>query len=568
MNPAALFAFNFLLNALWQIPLVFGAAWLAARLARHNGPQWEHRIWVAALFFELILPFGQLHLKPIAAWLLALVTPAAPSAANGSVRILTGATTVAAPTWNLPSLVILLVLIAWAATILYFTTRLLWKLHKTSTLRRHTHAIEPQEYPALQSVLNTHPTPLELLVSQSVTGPAIIGFLRPALLLPPHFLDRTEASDVEAALAHELTHLRRRDYAKNLLYEFLTLPIAWHPVAWLTRSRIAESREILCDHLAARITLGPHSYARALLRLASQQSTRTPQPIHAIGIFDSQSLERRVMKLTQSQIRSTLTRRLLTFAACAALAVTTGASALALHVSASPNSAHSKAASSKPVHVPARVIAGNRISGEFPKYPPEAKKNHIQGTVVVKAMISKEGKIESAHAISGPKLLREPSVKAIRTWRYRPYLHNGKPVAVETTINVIFSLDNHKPTHTTAILQLPDLRQQMEMAQQAAQQAARLQSLNSAKMQKQLAQAQKQLSEAMAKLNSQKFKEQMAQAQRQAMEAQRKAMEAERKLESGQIQQQLQKAQKSLQKQLEKLKKLQPSGAPTTPNQP
>jgi TonB family protein len=433
-----LFAFNFLLNALWQIPLVFCAAWLAARLACRNGPQWEHRIWITALLLALLLPCGQLNLKPIAAWFLALFAPATPTTANASVIVSTGSATAIAPTWNLPPLLITLALAAWAAATLFFTARLFWRLHKTATLRRHAYIISAQEYPVLHNFLVTIPFPPQILVSQAVSGPAIIGILRPALLLPPSFLDRTEPGDLEAALAHEAAHLRRRDYAKNLFYEILTLPIAWHPLAWLTRTRIAESREILCDHLAARVTQGPQAYARALLRLASQQSTRAPQPIHAIGIFDTQSLERRIMQLTQIQIRSTLTRRLLTIAACAALAVTAGAFALGLHVDAS--TANSKHASSKPVHLAAGIMAGNRIGGENPKYPAEAKKKHIQGTVVVKATISKDGNIESARVISGPKLLREPSLKAIHTWRYKPYLKNGEPVAVETTINIVFSL--------------------------------------------------------------------------------------------------------------------------------
>lgn len=432
-----LFAFNFLLNALWQVPLVFCAAWLAARLARPNGPQWEHRVWVTALLCELLLPLIQLRLQPVTAWLFALFTPSAP-AANASVRTFTGPITALAPTWNLPPLLITIALAAWAATTLYFATRLAWRLHKTATLRRHAHIIAADEYPVLHNFLNNHAAALELLVSTSVSGPAIIGILHPALLLPPSFLDNTQAADIEAALAHEAAHLRRRDCAKNLFYEVLTLPIAWHPVAWLTRTRIAESREILCDHLAAEFTQGPQAYARALLRLASQQSVRSSQPIHAIGIFDTQSLERRIMQLTQVQIRTSLARRITTLAACAMLALATGASALALHASAATG--HNEKASPKTAYVSAGAMAGNRISGENPKYPAEAKKKHIQGTVVLAAIISKQGRIQSLHVIQGPNLLRNSSLTAVRTWRYKPYLLNGKPVAVKTQINIVYSL--------------------------------------------------------------------------------------------------------------------------------
>ena len=504
-------AFNFLLNALWQIPLVFCAAWLAARLARRNGPQWEHRIWITALLLELLLPFGQLNFKPIAAWFLALFTPTTPTTANASVVVSTGSATAIAPTWNLPPLLITLALAAWAAATLFFTARLLWRLHKTATLRRHAHIISAQEYPVLHNFLATIPFPPQILVSQAVSGPAIIGILRPALLLPPNFLDHTHADDIEAALAHELAHLRRHDYAKNLFYEVLTLPIAWHPFAWFTRARISESREILCDHLAAHITHGPQAYARALLRLASQQSTRAPQPIQAIGIFHTQSLERRIMQLTQSQIRITVTRRLLTVAACAALAVTTGASAVALHVDAAstpgsqPKQIKSDNTAGNSASVPAGVMAANRISGENPKYPAMAKKAKIQGEVVLHAVISKQGNIESLHVVSGPAMLRNSALDAVRTWRYKPYIQNGHPVAVDTIINVLYSLGGgplSKSVNTAAI--------QQQLAEAQAQLAAARANLNNKKLdrgqiQKQMAEAQQQLQKAQEALKEQEI---------------------------------------------------------------
>ena len=80
-----------------------------------------------------------------------------------------------------------------------------------------------------------------------------------------------------------------------------------------------------------------------------------------------------------------------------------------------------------------------RISGDNPTYPPEARKKKIQGTVVLDTTISKEGAIEDLHLVKTPDpSLAESAMKAVRTWRYRPYLLNGEPVAVKTTVNVTF----------------------------------------------------------------------------------------------------------------------------------
>jgi protein TonB len=60
--------------------------------------------------------------------------------------------------------------------------------------------------------------------------------------------------------------------------------------------------------------------------------------------------------------------------------------------------------------------------------------------VILQAMISKAGTIEGLKVVSGPAMLQQAALDAVKTWRYRPYLLNNEPVEVETTINVIFSL--------------------------------------------------------------------------------------------------------------------------------
>ena len=75
-----------------------------------------------------------------------------------------------------------------------------------------------------------------------------------------------------------------------------------------------------------------------------------------------------------------------------------------------------------------------------PIYPAIARAAGIQGTVVVEAIISRTGAIESLHVVSGPAMLRRAAIHAIRAARYQPYLLNGEPTEVETTITVNFRL--------------------------------------------------------------------------------------------------------------------------------
>jgi protein TonB len=93
-----------------------------------------------------------------------------------------------------------------------------------------------------------------------------------------------------------------------------------------------------------------------------------------------------------------------------------------------------------PVHISRGVFAGLLLAPIRPVYPPIAISTRTEGVVVVEAIISKAGRIESAHATSGPELLRNAALEAIRNARYSPYLLNGAPTEVETTITVNFKL--------------------------------------------------------------------------------------------------------------------------------
>lgn len=93
-----------------------------------------------------------------------------------------------------------------------------------------------------------------------------------------------------------------------------------------------------------------------------------------------------------------------------------------------------------PARVSSGVMKGLLIYKAMPPYPAIAKAAGVQGTVTLQATISKSGSIENLRVISGPMMLQQAALDAVKTWRYRPYLLNGQPVEVETAVNVVFSL--------------------------------------------------------------------------------------------------------------------------------
>ena len=89
------------------------------------------------------------------------------------------------------------------------------------------------------------------------------------------------------------------------------------------------------------------------------------------------------------------------------------------------------------------MLAGSLIHRVQPQYPPLARSVRVQGSVVLAAVIGKEGAIENLRLISGHPMLVPAAIEAVRQWRYRPYILNGEAVEVETQITVNFMLSGN-----------------------------------------------------------------------------------------------------------------------------
>ncbi|HET8925162.1 MAG TPA: energy transducer TonB [Candidatus Acidoferrum sp.] len=94
-----------------------------------------------------------------------------------------------------------------------------------------------------------------------------------------------------------------------------------------------------------------------------------------------------------------------------------------------------------PLRVGGNVQAARIVNRVQPVYPPLARQTRISGTVRLHAIIGKDGTIQQLEVMSGHPLLQQAALDAVRQWRYQPTLLNGEPVEVDTTIDVIFSLN-------------------------------------------------------------------------------------------------------------------------------
>jgi beta-lactamase regulating signal transducer with metallopeptidase domain len=118
------------------------------------------------------------------------------------------------------------------------------------------------------------PAAAHVVESTLVDVPAVVGWLRPAILLPVAALSTLTPSQVEAILAHELAHIRRHDYLVNVLQTLAETVLFYHPAVWWVSKRIRMEREHCCDDIAVAVCGDALNYAEALAVL--EQSAVSP----------------------------------------------------------------------------------------------------------------------------------------------------------------------------------------------------------------------------------------------------------------------------------------------------
>jgi TonB family protein len=433
---------GYLFNSLWLVPLAFVAAAVAARMFRPAGARMQHCAWTCGLFAAALLPV--LSMLPLdrfhLGWILAGVGHLP---AQGEVTIELGPGSGFTGV-RFPPILLHLVAICYCALVVYLVLRFMWRCVRVSSLARDSTPLrlgaeQAQSCRAWSDRLGVGP--VLLAESSHVFAPVALGVRRKMVLLPASLDVRLGQADFDMVIAHEFAHIQRNDFLKNLCYEILALPVSYHPLLWLIRQRVMETREMLCDEMAAQVS-GKPAYVQSLLRLASLLVHGFARPLpHGIGVFDADALERRLMKLTQNSPRIGNIRRAVLVVLSLVLAAGAGASALALHLSLDPAAVAGDGTSNPPPHsIRPDVLVNNVISKVSPVYPPEAKKARIQGTVVLNVVIGKSGAVENLKVESGPQELQQSALDAVRQWKYKPFLLNGDPIEVESTIKVFYTL--------------------------------------------------------------------------------------------------------------------------------
>jgi TonB family protein len=256
------------------------------------------------------------------------------------------------------------------------------------------------------------------------------------VLLPPAFLEMAPEAQ-RAVAAHELLHVRRRDWALAAAEEAVRAALWFHPAVHWLLGRIRLCREQVVDRDVAGRLADRRVYLEALLEVA--RGLVRARPLPAALMLRERHLKDRI-ELLLEEVHMSSKRIAISMAASAVALmalVAMAAWSLPLH-SVKPGDEATTAAAEKraPKRGPERKI----VSRVNPVYPAEAKKDKVEGTVLLDVTVEKSGEVSKVSVVKGPEALREASVAAVRQWRYEPAALGP----TRMTITMRFMLDKSK----------------------------------------------------------------------------------------------------------------------------
>ena len=324
-----------LLNHLWQSTLFAAAAGLLTLALRSNQAELRHRVWLAASV-KFLVPFALV--AGLSSHLVSRVArPIGPTALYFAIeeigqpfrqleaRVISRTAAPATPA-RLPILLVCVWFCGCAAVLVFWGMR--WQrvnmAVRTALPIRDGRALEAMRRLARIARIERQ---ISLMSSTSTLEPGIFGIFRPVLLLPAGISDRLSDAQLDAILAHELCHVRRRDNLAAAIHMVVEAAFWFHPLVWWLGARLVEERERACDEEVLRRGSDPEAYAESILKVCQFY---LESPLECVAGVTGSDLKKRIEEIMTHRIPMKLDfgRKLLLIAA--ALAAVAGPIAIGL----------------------------------------------------------------------------------------------------------------------------------------------------------------------------------------------------------------------------------------------
>jgi TonB family protein len=476
---------TFVINAIWQVCVLLLIGGICSRLMRQAAARHRHLLWIAVLILSVGLPILSLYNlgDKNSRFVLQLPFKNDQTIISGTDKLQTEENEFFIQSRNgfdgfVGSVIFSAIIIFYFAFLFYRLTNLLRTWQRTAQLHR---SAKNEKLPPLINavaerccaILQISSVPI--LFSSETNAPLTLGARKPLIILPESFLNITSEETLTAVLGHELTHIRRRDYGLNLVYEFLSLLVSFHPAVTIMKRKINQTREMACDELVAECLLKPLDYARSLVQIAGFISPAS-QNAYTLGIFNADILKKRIMKLIETSRgankRAGKIRFLSVMTLLGVTAMVTSVFSFALPNKRTQESEkvtiqdetrladkNSQTTELKVEQQDKRVTKRKRINGQSttiakedgvspvrilskprPTYTVEARKNGVTGSIKLRVSFLASGTIGDVISVNTlPDGLTESAIEAAKGIKFQPATKNGTPLTVTKLVEYSFT---------------------------------------------------------------------------------------------------------------------------------
>jgi TonB family protein len=279
--------------------------------------------------------------------------------------------------------------------------------------------------------------------SQTSLEPGIFGIRRPLLLWPAGLSQRLQDAHMEAILAHEVQHVRRRDNLAAAMHMVVEAIFWFHPLVWWLGARLIEERERACDEEVLRLGNQPEIYAESILKTCE---FCVASPVACVsGVTGADLKQRMVRIMTQHSVDKLglLKKLLLVAIGTGAVAGPIVAGLIKVPV-ATAQSAQANMGSTAPqqiYHIGGDVSAPELVFAPDPEFTEKARRAKYQGVCGISLIIDAQGNPMRVQVVRHLGMgLEKKAVDAVKQYRFKPAMRLGKPVAVTANIEVNFQL--------------------------------------------------------------------------------------------------------------------------------
>jgi TonB family protein len=296
---------------------------------------------------------------------------------------------------------------------------------------------------------------ISLRSSQTSLEPGIFGIRRPLLLWPAGISQHLQDAHVEAILAHEVQHVRRRDNLAAAMHMVVEAVFWFHPLVWWLGARLVEERERACDEAVLRLGNPPEIYAESILKTCE---FCVASPLACVSGVTGADLKQRIVRIMRRRSVDKLgvLKKLLLVAigtGAVATPIFAGlikaplatAQATRANMDTTPmmmRSVSNHSADSQQIyHVGGEVTPPQLVFAPDPEYTEKARRAKYQGVCVISTVVDAQGNPTRVLVVRHLGMgLDMKAVEAVKQYRFKPGMRFGKPVSVAVNIEVNFRL--------------------------------------------------------------------------------------------------------------------------------